>query len=251
MMSKKIQAIADTHGRPIADEIEECDILIIAGDISPVWMDHSFHAQRGWFETNFISDLKECKAKANHIVFVGGNHDTYLAEMAVSGSKQVNILLPDDVHYLCDESIEIEGIKIYGTPWCVLPKWADEGPPVWNFARSDEALEAIYSTIPNGIDILVTHGPAYRFCDAILEPRGYRYSNTEPEPLGSKSLLEAISKLDQKPKFVLSGHIHSAQREFEVYQPQVPGDKVKFSCCSILNEEYKFCDSQSALIINL
>jgi DNA repair exonuclease SbcCD nuclease subunit len=221
-------------------------------------MDHSFYTQQNWFLNDFIAELQECKAKAKHIVFIGGNHDTYLAEVSISdgNSRRINNQLPDDVHYLCDESIELDGIKIYGTPWCVLPPWARSGGPVWNFARRDEALSAIYQDIPDGVDILLTHGPAYRFCDAILDDKTLEKQQStwdtsgSPEPLGSKALFLAISELKQKPKYVLSGHIHSAKRDYEIYQPEVPGDKVKFSCCSILNEEYKFCDSQPSLIIN-
>lgn len=248
----KIVALSDTHGSYFIDKIPECDILLISGDISPVDLDHTFYMQQQWFHGTFINQLKECKDKAKNIVFIAGNHDTYLSEVNISDghSNRINSYLPDNVHYLCDEHIEINGIRIYGSPWCTLPKWARPGPPVWNFAADESKLADIYSNIPNNIDILITHGPAFGFCDVILD------TPEKPVPLdrlGSKSLIERIIKISNESqyiKYVLSGHIHSANHFYEIYKATLDSPGTRFACTSILNEEYKFCDLYRPLIIN-
>jgi len=246
----KIQAIADTHGSYFIEQLEPCDLLLMAGDISPVRCDHSYQNQKQWFEDTFVPQLKEIQERgiAKYIVFIAGNHDHYLGEVNISdgNSRRINSLLPENVHYLCDELIEIEGLKVYGTPWCVLPKWARAGGAVWNFASGEDCLRDIYTQIPNGIDILVTHGPSHGLCDAILDfgvVHGPPFP--KPEPLGSVALKLALEGLKEKPLYVFSGHIHSAERNPE------KKDGVGYSCVSILNEKYSFCDDQKPFVFDL
>lgn len=246
----KIQVIADTHGSYFIDKVEPCDLLLIAGDISPVRCDHSFYNQQQWFIGTFIrEDIKDLKDIAKHIVFIGGNHDHYLSEVNISdgNSRRINNLLPDNVHYLCDESIEIEGVKIYGSPWVVLPKWARVPSPVWNFACGEECLKDIYTSIPEGLDILLTHGPAYGYSDTIKDPtiieRNMARFGNDQVHCGSMALLKALDKLKDKPKYVLSGHIHSAERDIQ------ERDGMKFACTSILSEEYTFDSKQPPQVL--
>lgn len=250
----KIVAISDTHGMNFAPKIPECDILLIAGDISPNWLSHSYYTQKMWFETDFIEQLKQLTNIAKHIVFIGGNHDTYLSE--VNNKNENHIIrgqLPPNIYYLCDDLVEIMGLRIYGSPWCNIPTWGVKGPPVWNFALNDKELAKKYSKIPKDIDILLTHGPAFGFCDVILDngvnEQNLKIWNTRPDHLGSKALFEIIKSNKTTPKYVISGHIHSAERNFVVHKNTIDDFGTKFACVSILNEEYKFSDLQSPLII--
>lgn len=246
-----IQAISDTHGSDFESQLNDCDILLIAGDISPVNMNHSFDVQAKWFANTFCGQLEKLKSKAKHIVFIGGNHDTYLSDKnEMKENESVRELLPSNVHYLCDDMVTIEGIKIYGTPWCNLPSWARKGPPVWNFALPDEKLSSIYSKIPTDIDILLTHGPAKGRCDSILD-KGIIDIAPSNANLGSASLMATICR-GINAKYVLSGHIHSAQRQFSKYIKSADNldDCIQFSCVSILNEQYKFEDKYKPLLIN-
>ena len=44
--------------------------------------------------------------------------------------------------YLCDNSVEIGGVRFYGTPWIAdLSRWA--------FYRDDEGLREAYGAIPS------------------------------------------------------------------------------------------------------
>ena len=242
----KIVVISDTHGAKFSHLIPKCDLLLHCGDISPARMAHDHHSQKQWFHNSFIDQLKEVKAK--NIVVIAGNHDTYLHNCYGFGPNAAEIekALPKNVHYLADSGAEIDGLKIYGTPWVNAPIWSDLGPPVWNFAaKNQDKLADIYSKIPEGLHILLSHGPAYGYCDVILdngmqllkqESLGPNYIVQE-DNLGAVPLIEQIRLV--KPQYVFSGHIHSAKHDWEVI---VDKDSLKpitkFRCVSLLNEQY-------------
>lgn len=251
----KIIAIADTHGTDFISKIENCDVLLIGGDISPSKLDHTYYSQEIWFKNTFLQQLSELKKVADKIIFIGGNHDTYLSENnKFDTNYKIKNILPENVYYLCDETIKINGIKIYGSPWCNMPIWAESGPPVWNFSKKDAQLTTIYDDIPNDIDILLTHGPAFGFSDIIEDPDLIKYNllnhKMPQENLGSKSLTEKILK-DLNPQYVISGHIHSARRTFQIYKKNQTDKGIAFACASILDEKYKFNPLNQPIAINI
>src|SRR5690242_13771226 len=69
----KVLCTSDLHGHlPI---IDPCDILIIAGDVCPIY-DHGIAFQRLWLDTNFREWLDHCLSTGvKNIVGVWGNHD--------------------------------------------------------------------------------------------------------------------------------------------------------------------------------
>ena len=221
----KISATSDTHGHAFWEHIPECDLCIIGGDISPNIADHSVNFQRQWTLDTFIPDL--AKVPAKYKVFIAGNHDFYLYELYKNSQEDtLRNILPPNVFYLRDSMVELEGVRIYGTPWVTnLHRWA--------FNLKDYYRERKkYSDIPDNVDILVSHAPAYKYCDTIKE-------YDEIECLGSEGLIQAIDR--RKPKMVLTGHIHSANHEFETFlgfysNPQL---NVKIKCVSLLDESYK------------
>ena len=99
--------------------------------------------------------------------------------------------------YLCDNSVEIDGIRIYGTPWIAdLARWA--------FYKPVDELAEIYDRIPQRCDILLTHMPPLA-CDAgrVLQHGSY---NTMTN-YGSQALADAISARDID--YALCGHVHT------------------------------------------
>lgn len=242
MSYKKIVVISDTHGFSFADKIPECDILIHCGDISPVNLSHDFYTQQQWFLNTFVNELKLIPAK--EIVFIAGNHDTYLHEINISdgNSKRINNILPNNCHYLCNESLNVFGLNIYGSPWVSKPSWARKNSPVWNFSKTDDDLKDIYFSIPFDLDILITHGPCFGFCDTILQ-------FGSKERLGSKSLLNSVLK--KQPKIVVNGHIHSANHKIETFVHNLDLNiKTNFFCTSILDEDYNMREDIKPLILN-
>jgi hypothetical protein len=88
-----------------------------------------------------------------HKIFIAGNHDWGFQ----THPEDVSDILKwyPNITYLQDSSVEIEGIKIYGSPWQPeFFQWA------FNLQRGPEIQEK-WDMIPLDTDILITHGPVY------------------------------------------------------------------------------------------
>lgn len=101
----KVVATSDLHG--FLPQIPPCDLLLIAGDVCPVW-NHRLPFQRKWLRETFTPWLESLPARK--IVGVWGNHDS----IAESNPDKVP---PLPWTNLIDEVIEWEGLRIYGLPW--------------------------------------------------------------------------------------------------------------------------------------
>lgn len=171
----RIVCISDTHEKHCSLNIPEGDLIIHAGDLTSrgdINRVITFNA--------FMRDLPH-----KHKVVIAGNHD-FCFEKEYSISKS----MCKDFIYLQDESVHIEGFKIYGSPW--QPRFFD-----WAFNLDrGEKLKAKWDMIPRDTDILVTHGPPHGVLDQT--PRG--------DYAGCEDLLDAVK--DIKPKLHIFGHIH-------------------------------------------
>lgn len=195
----RIVATSDLHGHlPEPGVIPDCDILIIAGDICPIW-DHHRQFQSNWLKSVFVQWLDEQPAKT--IVGIGGNHDFVL-----EGHKQ-KLGYKLSWVYLNNEITEIDGIKIWGSP--LSNRFGD-----WANMKPEPALSDVWKTIPRDINILVTHGPAYGHGD--LAPRAsiwdietQSFKIASQEHVGSASLSHQLS-YDEWPNLThhIFGHIH-------------------------------------------
>lgn len=177
----KIVVISDTHGLSngslCPEPLPKGDILLHAGDIT------------GYNLTTLKEiDLMFESLDFKHKIFIAGNHDSILQNLGKS-IIQENL---DHCIYLQDDMIEIEGIKIYGTPW--TPQFMD-----WAFMLPSSKLKEKFSLIPNNIDIFLSHGPCFGLGD----------QNWSGKPLGCKNLLQAMKRI--KPKYHIFGHIHSGK----------------------------------------
>jgi len=179
-------AISDLHGNLITSKEFQGETLLIGGDLMP-FQDHSLQYQEYWFKSVFVPWLNYLKFKT--IIFIAGNHDFYFENLKIT---DIQSQLPQHVHYLQNTSIDLQGYKIYGSPWILqCGKWA--------FSANENILNSKFSNFQS-CNILLTHGPAFGFCDTVLQ-----FNQTEN--LGSQALLQII-KL-QPPEYVLNGHIHS------------------------------------------
>lgn len=176
-----IVAISDTHGMHDQVQVPDGDILIHAGD-----------ATKGGTYWECKDFLKWLSAQPHPIkIFVPGNHD-FLFEKQPEAWTQI---VPFDVFLLNHRPLWIhsmDGLKIFGSPYQpTFNNWAfnvDRGPDI---AR-------LWGEIPNDLDILITHGPAYTKLDA----------NLNDERVGCEDLLRAIEL--KKPKLHICGHIHES-----------------------------------------
>ena len=179
-MSIKLCLTSDLHGE--LPEIPECDLLVIAGDICPdrfpkegrgVFPDPE--GQQKWVESKFKEWWQDIPAK--EAIATWGNHD-FVGEIYPNNNITVDALADTQT-----------GLKIWMTPWSNR-----SGP--WAYMKLRGDLKAIYDSIPDGLDILVSHQP----------PFGYGDVAPSFEHVGSRELLDAIKRA--KPKMVVCGHIH-------------------------------------------
>lgn len=224
----KICSISDTHGiHP--SFLQPCDILTVSGDIAPALrMFNSAEMQERYFFNEFIPVFGD---KAKHVVFVGGNHDKLFEKIfKAKGEDEFRKRLPSNFHYLRDSEVVIDGIRFYGSPWT---------PPFlnWYFMSSDvpEGLGERFVTIPEGVDFLLTHGPAYGYGDKVTVAA---WSTSDPDMnLGSRELLKAVKRA--KPQFLVSGHIHTGDhKELKIYHDEDMTSYTTARNVSVLDESY-------------
>jgi Icc-related predicted phosphoesterase len=193
-----ITTISDTHTLHYTARLEGGDILIFAGDMSHTGK----HKEVG----DFIEWLIRQATRYKHVIFISGNHDKCFDPeiggeyMFDSDEMKVKPLwlrllltsLPKNVHYLENESVEIEGLKIWGSP--ITPTYGYN----WAFnVDRGEDIAKVWKEIPMDTDIVVTHGPAAYKLDHV--PRNMEYT-------GCEDLRYVIDEI--KPKLHICGHIH-------------------------------------------
>lgn len=176
-----VVAVSDLHG--YLPDVPHCDVLIVAGDITPVW-DHSLDFQLGWLDTNFRQWLED--SNAENIIGIAGNHDFIFEQRP----DQVEALELPWLH-LHDSWYKYQGVKYYGLPW--IPNLQS-----WAFYANDLQLAEKYKAIPGDVDVIISHGPPKGFCD----------KNTGHHPCGSLAGTDALRRV--QPKAFVCGHIHEA-----------------------------------------
>lgn len=177
----RIACVSDMHNQFSRISIPKCDILLVAGDIT----NQGEYDEIVNFNNTCFHLLKN--NVVGQVVVIAGNHDLTAQRDPETWKK----LLPD-VTYLCDEEVTIRGLRIYGSPW--QPSF---GKQYWVFnADRGREIREKWDKIPEGLDILITHGPAYGAGD--MTDRGER--------VGCWDLRESI--LAKKPRVHVCGHIH-------------------------------------------
>jgi len=199
----KIVCLSDTHNCNEQIAVPDGDILIHAGDATI----------RGTIDEIVLFNYWFAKLPHQHKIFIAGNHD-WLFE---TNNRYARTLLDSSINYLQDSSVEIEGLKIYGSPW--QPRfynWA------FNLNRGAELADK-WKLIPNNTDILITHGPPHGILDEVTKQ--YFIENTGCEELRKR--VEAV-----RPKLHVFGHIHCGYGDTEQFG-------VKFINASNCDESYE------------
>lgn len=176
----KLCIISDTHTKHNFLELENCkaDVIIHCGDMTGNGGVDSIENFMSWF-----SALEQFKYK----IVIAGNHD-WLFERDNLRAREV---VPDNVIYLEDEEVVIDGIKFYGTP--VQKHFCN-----WAFNRFEYKLEEHWKAIPDDTDVVITHSPPYSIGDYVPWNR-----NNHGSPSLYKEIMERI-----KPSIHAMGHIH-------------------------------------------
>lgn len=213
----KIIALSDLHGNLISFK-DECDIVIIAGDWSPLYCQHDCTAVLKWIDERLLPWMKSLNTK--HVIFIAGNHDLACTYSFFRNDYETILKrhkLQNKVHYLCNESVIIDGVKFYGTP-------NSESPNGWAFSKQYNQTYKFDSDS----DVLITHQPP------MVGDVGYvRSFNKE---LGSRELRDRIACSNIKVN--ICGHIHTGSHDEHLLELH-NGNIARIYNVSILDEDYR------------
>ncbi|CAD5126009.1 unnamed protein product [Dimorphilus gyrociliatus] len=197
-LKARVVIVSDTHGchNKLLPSIPDGDIFIHAGDFI-YYDDHSTKDFKGAClqVDEFFSKLTH---KRKFIVF--GNHDQPFCDIA---SDVIRDSLKN-VECLLDEMVEVDGLRIYGSPWTVRR----ESSSATSFTKQREDMKDVWEKVPRDLDILVTHSPPYALLDG--EPEGTtpcKIKCRDHPHLGCPHLRKAILE-DIKAKMHVFGHNH-------------------------------------------
>ncbi|PIQ25197.1 metallophosphoesterase [bacterium (Candidatus Blackallbacteria) CG17_big_fil_post_rev_8_21_14_2_50_48_46] len=173
----RLVCISDTHGRHAELTIPEGDLLLHAGDFSKRGKPSEIEDFNAWLKT----------LPHPHKIVIAGNHDFLFEQAPEQARKLLNAAL-----YLEDSGVEIDGLKIWGSP--VSPRFFD-----WAFNRSrGEEIRRHWQQIPHATDLVLVHGP----------PAGILDKTWLGQSVGCKDLNQALAQI--RPKAVVFGHIHES-----------------------------------------
>jgi Icc-related predicted phosphoesterase len=220
----RIIAASDYHGiLPHPTEIPAGDVLCLVGNIEPTFRPFSkqepneSQLQAIWLAGQFDDWCAELPVKT--VLITGGNH-TFM-----EGCEH---LIPKlrNAKYLIDESITIDGVTFWGSPWSLSFY-------NWPYNADETRLERIYSRIPSHTRVILSHGPAFGYHDYVP---GNRH-------VGSKSLLDRIWQFKHKITLV-TGHCHHS-RNYGI----ICDGNVEFVGCPVLDEDYNLV--RKPLLVNV
>ena len=217
----RLTFISDTHAKhnQLNGDLGSGDILIHAGDfMTDGYRIHEARDFFAWFDSIQGYDTK---------IFIAGNHDRVMQNHPEE--MRGDLTAYKTIDYLEDEECVLyydgpngdrpeDNIRIYGSPW--QPEffnWA------FNLPRNGPGLASKWEAIPANTDILITHGPAWGFCDTVEGRRDMH--------LGCELLAERINVI--KPKIHVAGHIHSGYS-------YTFNNGTHYINASVLNERYAY-----------
>lgn len=181
----RIAAVADLHGRlPV---IPDCDVLVIAGDFcaefEPLFRNPDLTRIR---QTEWLNDVYaewEKTVPASRILVTPGNHD-FITKLPFACRSE----------FYVDDGPTIDNVRFWLMPWTI---------PIgnWNYGMVRSQRKQTYADIPEGVDVLVSHGPAHKVLDR----------SHSGEHIGCPELRQAI--YNKHPRVCVFGHCHEGQRD--------------------------------------
>lgn len=179
----RVVCISDTHNCNEQIVVPDGDLLIHSGDATVNGTVGEIVEFNRWFAS----------LPHRRKIFVAGNHDWLFERNDVAARE----LLSENIEYLKDTSVEVDGLHLYGSPW--QPRFFDWA---FNLNRGPEMAEK-WRMIPDDVDVLITHGPPYGILDAV--PRKWGIDQSGCEELRKRvDVLTTTGKL----KAHIFGHIH-------------------------------------------
>ena len=179
---KRFVVISDTHGHESRLRLPNGDVLLHCGDIIQNYGQSTKNLLKDF--SNFLGWVSSIKHRFEKVVFIAGNHDTYL-EPKRRGYKRATSILREflkdnpNVVYLHHSSVRIYGITIWGGS--AMPCRRELYNMHYHsnaFERTQKQREKIWKKIPPA-HIIMTHTPpgkilAHRTGDSVLSNELYK-----------------------------------------------------------------------------
>ncbi|KAK3606448.1 hypothetical protein CHS0354_041390 [Potamilus streckersoni] len=147
----RIVHVSDTHMMHNDIPLPNANILVHSGDFSKASLSRVLFRSSAFQDLTREIDRYFEKVPIKHKLLVAGNHEVsfpgYSVDEIQSRLKHVT--------YLQDSSLEVEGIKFYGSPWTAC-RWYS---PAKAFTEDGHRLGRKWEKIPSDTDVLVTHMP--------------------------------------------------------------------------------------------
>ena len=182
----RIVCVSDTHGRHDALDVPEGDLLVHAGDATMAGKPEEIERFDAW--------LGRLPHPAK--IVIAGNHDRLFEERPEEARRRIT-----RATYLEDAEATVEGLRVWGSPW---QPWFLS----WAFnLRRGAPLRAKWDLIPEGIDVLVTHGPPSGVRDRVKGfAAGLSLALAHGPHVGCEELRKAVERV--RPRLHVFGHIH-------------------------------------------
>jgi Icc-related predicted phosphoesterase len=185
-----VVCISDTHGYHDGLKLPAGDVLIHAGDCTNDIGQYALRIFLRWLE----------EQPFEHKVMVAGNHDGAFEKWPDPATAMVKEVAPS-VAYLQDSGVNIKGFNFWGSPY--TPTFMD-----WYLMRDRGGeIKRHWDMIPDGTDVLVTHGPPHGICDL---SNNINFATGKPfdDHLGCEELRKAVERVN--PILHVFGHIHGS-----------------------------------------
>jgi Icc-related predicted phosphoesterase len=179
----KIWFISDTHNEHLGIQVPDVDLVIHCGYEAThgnAWMNEP--ESRRFFDWYSALDIATK-------VFVPGNHSTAVEQGLIRAEDY------PAVQFLIHEQMELKELKIFGSPY--TPRFHD-----WAYMKKRGKLDIVWQSIPNDIDILITHGPPKGVLDLTHDIESHAIVQ-----VGCAALRRHVDERIQ-PRIHAFGHLH-------------------------------------------
>jgi Icc-related predicted phosphoesterase len=218
----KVWFISDTHNQHRYLTVPDVDLVIHCGDESNnINATMNEPEARDFFEWYTALSIREK-------IYVPGNHSSAVEHGLVKADQYPAI------RFLIHESLELGGKHIFGSPY--TPRFHE-----WSYMKKRTQLDAVWQTIPERTDILITHGPPKGVLDITHDSE-----SNQLVQVGCAALRRHVEER-VKPTIHAFGHIHD-EKGVSNYGKYTRHDTL-FVNCSVCDLQGRFQNNGFVLTI--
>lgn len=210
---KKCWHISDTHTNHRMLKIpDNIDWLIFSGDES-----NTNNAINHNELLDFLNWLEYIDVPVK--IMIAGNHSFALEKRMVKKRE----IEERGIIYLENEEVEIEGIKVFGTPY--TPRYGN-----WNFLKDRAKMHKVWDVMSKDVDVIISHGPPKGILDLTYD----RENNLEM--CGDSNIKNRLLNKEFSPKLFCFGHLHNCQNIINAGTMKLSGYDTLFSNGSVCTD---------------